>query len=113
MKTNIQDRIKANPQLAANIERASELLRRQLGRSENIVTVDWTLERSTGSTLSIHLKIADPMASVEATFTAPELADEWFMNKRLGQLWGDLLQERSHILLDRILQDVSSGGGDD
>src|SRR5438105_14468468 len=109
MKVNIQDRIKANPQLAANVERASELLRRQLGRSEPIVTIDWTLGHAAGPTPSVHLKITDPTTSVQADFTSAELADDTYMNRRLIRLWGDLLQERSHIQIAELLQMTSSG----
>ena len=112
MKVNVQDRLQANPQLAARVLRASEILREKLGRSEPIVTLDWSLDQEQGRQPSARLKISDPTTSVTAQFTPAELADEPFLHGRLNWLWGDLLEDRSNIQVAELLQMTSNGDDD-
>jgi hypothetical protein len=100
--------IEANPDLLAAVRRANELLEVELGRSSGLVSASWKLLHDDRDRALLRLTISDWTGSVYAVFTPDDLKDAWKTQGRMIRLWGDLLQIRSHELLDEM-QAASSG----
>ena len=112
MKTvTIDPDVKRIPGLASAIDRANEQLDVELGRSSDLVSGSWLLTQDDRDRTVVLLTISDWTGQVESRFAPDELRNEWHMQGRLIRLWGDLLQIRSHRLLDEI-QAAAAGGGD-
>lgn len=103
MKTlELDPAIEANPDLLAAVRRANELLEVELGRSSGLVSASWKLLYDDRDRILLRLTISDWTGSVYTIFTPDDLKDAWKTQGRISWLWGDLLQIRSHKLLDEM-----------
>jgi hypothetical protein len=102
MNEIIQPSIRENPHLASSVSRASRLLEAELGPSTGGVTAEWSRTRDARGRPLLELKISDFSGAVNAQFAPEELTNESQVQSRLIRLWGDLLQVRSHKLLDQL-----------
>ena len=101
-EVKIDREIESDPGLLADVQRANASLEDELGGSAGTVSAAWTLRRNARDELSIRLTIRDWTGQVHADFALEELESGWRTKGRLIRLWGDLLQIRSHHLLDEI-----------
>jgi hypothetical protein len=91
-------------------QRATTLLEGVLRRATVPIEVRWDrVEEPRGRTL-YELKLSDETGSVSTRFTPSELRSSTDLNYRLLQLYGDLLQIRSHHLLKILTSGVESPG---
>jgi hypothetical protein len=100
--TELDLAIQANPALLALVRRANELLEAELGRSSHLVSASWSLACDERGRPLLRLVISDSTGRAETAFAPDGLRDDWRTQGRMIRLWGDLLQVRSHKLLDEI-----------
>jgi hypothetical protein len=104
MRINIDPKIGENGSWAQGIERANAILPLVVGRSSDVVTADWDLTLDERQRPLLALKLSDSSGSIEDRFHLEELTDSERLWLRLHHLWGDLLQDRSHKLLQELLE---------
>jgi hypothetical protein len=102
MNVYVQELIKANSQWDSAVSRASRFLESELGPSAGVVTANWSLARDGRGRPLLDLKISDFAGAVNAQFAPDELKNESQVQSRLIRLWGDLLQVRSHKLVEQF-----------
>jgi len=98
----IEAEIRDNPALASEVDRATRLLKAELGPSAGLVTARWSQPQ--GDRGRVVLEISDWTGSAEDSFGREELATSPRLADRLHRLWGDLLQVRSHKQMERVKQ---------
>ena len=106
----IDEKIKADPELAPAVKDATILLDAELGASADLVTARWNLSEDARSRPVIDLEISDFTGAVSTRFAPDELRNTSHMQVRLGRLWGDLLQVRSHKQVEKLRQLVREQG---
>ena len=111
-KLSISNEIRNDGTLCSLVERAIELLIGELGQSVDTAEACWTTHIDDLSQRIVQLLLSDWSGSVVADFSEGQLADVRRLQWRLGRLWGDLLQIRSHRQLAR-LHEVVQGLSDD
>lgn len=112
MKTVVIDpAIQANPALVALVRRANELLELELGRSSHQVSASWSLAHNERGRPFLRLEISDWTGRAETTFAPDELKSDGHTQGQMIRLWGDLLQIRSHKLLDEIQAGAAGAEG--
>jgi hypothetical protein len=92
--------IGSRPDLAKEIDRATDLLTWEMGASASTAKAEWSLMQDTRSRDVIELRVSDWTGSVGYRFAPDELANRPHMQYRLRRLWGDLLMVRSHVQMD-------------
>ncbi len=100
MQKQVDPAIKGRADLETAIDRATDLLAEEMGRSASTAKAEWTLTRDTRSRELLELRVSDWTGSVGYRFAPDELADRDHMQYRLHRLWGDLLMVRSHVQMD-------------
>ena len=91
-------------------QQANKLLEEVLRRATASIEVQWDrVEDARGRTL-YELKLSDWIGSVSTRFTPSELRSPSDLNYWLIRLCGDLLQIRSHHLLEVLTSGVESAG---
>ena len=109
MKTvEIDPAIQENPALLALVRRADELLELELGRSSPQVSASWSLSQNEQGNTFLRLEISDWSGRVGTSFAPDELRSDQQTKGRMIRLWGNLLQIRSHKLLDEIQVEAAS-----
>ena len=88
---------------------ASKVLSDVLGPSAGLVTASWDLAQDANGRELVHLRLAVFAGSVSADFEPAELNDPAGLYRRLCRLWGDLLQERSHVQLQNLAHAEEAG----
>lgn len=111
-KLSISNDIKNDERLCSLVEKATELLIGELGQSADTAEACWITHTDELSRRIVQLSLSDWSGSVVADFGEGQLVDVRRLQWRLGRLWGDLLQIRSHHQLAR-LHDVVQGLSDD
>jgi len=107
----VDPKIQANPDLEESVRRATELLEAELGPSSGLVSASWLLLNDDRGRPILRLAIWDWTGRVEAVFSPDEIKDAWHIQGRMIRLWGDLLQVRSHKLLDEMQAAAASQQG--
>jgi hypothetical protein len=107
----IDPAIQANPALLALVHRANELLELELGRSSHQVSASWRLEHNEQGRIFLRLEIWDWTGRVGTNFAPDDLRSDPLTQGRLIRLWGNLLQIRSHKLLDEIQAGAAGAEG--
>jgi hypothetical protein len=102
--------IKSDPKLGHGVDAATRLLGRMIGDSAQQVRVRWDKLIGDDNRPHLRMKLEDWTGEAEANFTASELTDDRVLRDKFYETYGDLLQIRSHKLLDDLLAGV--GGGD-
>ena len=97
-----------NP-LYERIRAAHQILDAGTGVSEAEVKEDWSLGKDATDHPLVILNLSDNFkARAEARFEPAELENPRQLRWRLLDVWDDLLQNRSHILLKRLRQEDDS-----
>src|SRR5947209_4414721 len=91
----------------ALLQQATERLKKILGTSADRVSVEWDRGQDVRGRAQYTLKLSDHTGQVAASFAPDELSLSAHMRYRLLDLWGDLLQVRSH----KLLQELTGAGG--
>lgn len=94
--------IEANPDLLAAVRWPNEQLEVELDRSSGPVSTSWRLLHDDRDRPLLRLTISDWTGNASTVFTPDDLKDAWKTQGRMIRLWGDLLQVRSHKLLDEM-----------
>lgn len=111
-KLSISHDIRNDKTLCSLVEKATELLIGELGQFADTAEACWTTHTDDLSQQIVRLSLSDWSGSVDADFSESQLIDVRRLQWRLGRLWGDLLQIRSHRQLAR-LHEVVQGLSDD
>lgn len=91
------------PNLRPAAERATGVLREVLGPSADHVQAGWDVGQDAKGRDVVRLTLRDPFAGPATAELAPaELDDRSALHRRLYRFWGDLLQARSHVQLQRL-----------
>jgi hypothetical protein len=111
---SMTEAISGDQRLSKLIQTAHQLLLDSLGISTEEVREDWSLEKDPKGRTLVRLKLSDSFVKdgVKDEFAQEVLENPGEMRYRLHRLWGDLLQDRSHIMLKKLMDgDGSEGGG--
>jgi hypothetical protein len=84
-------------------EQATKRLEEIVGRSTDIITADWDKAHDDEDHPLLGLKLSNPYGFVTAQFIPDEMQNAGDVRNRLTWLLGDLLQHRSHRLLQSLL----------
>jgi hypothetical protein len=96
--------------LGPRVHHANQLLERAIGHTALAPTAEWDLTRDSAGRRSVILVLSDSTgARVEARFDSEELAQEGRLQGKLQRIWGDLLQDRSHKLLNQLSSKEPAG----
>jgi hypothetical protein len=91
--------IQGDERLRRSVEDATRLLQRKVGKSARRLQVHWSLLGPE----EVRLTLADSTGKVSGGFRPDDLGYGFRLKRRLSRLWGDLLDVRMEIQLDRIL----------
>jgi hypothetical protein len=95
--------IHRDPVLAPLVQKASELLNEKTASLSQSVQGEWRLQQGANGNRQVVLTLRDATGtSVEKQFTADELAKIKLLNPMLYTAIGDLLELRSHRLLEAL-----------
>jgi hypothetical protein len=94
----------------ALVKPATEILEEVVGPSSERVKVEWNRTEDARGRPLYSLRLSDGTDSVSATFAASELRCSTHLHYRMVRLWGDLLQLRSHKLLEDLTGPSSLDG---
>jgi hypothetical protein len=109
---NVDPLIDADARLKPLVANATEVLERTVGpASAPRVSATWKLLNVDKDRQLIQLQLSDYTGATPAVHFAPdELESDRRTRDRMLRLWGDLLQVRSHKLLDEILKSSHETG---
>ncbi|MBO0697661.1 MAG: hypothetical protein J2P46_04655 [Zavarzinella sp.] len=102
---SIDPAIADNPRLLREVESATRVLERVLGKSASRVRVGW----EPAGQDSARLRVADPLANGVVVLPAAELGSEDRLERRLLSLWSDVLGRRVDALIEPILHPDGAG----
>jgi hypothetical protein len=102
MNVTYTDKAKQVPEEYALLQRATAYLEEVAGSSGAGVTVSWDRSDS-GHRYRYLLRLSDFTGEASETFFPSELWSSKRMRWPLLRLWGDLLQIRSHKLMDKLI----------
>ena len=96
--------IASNKALLESVKRAHELLAGVIGKTSRQVTEDWSLETAAKGLPRVELTLTDQetQEQISRRFSPEELNDGPSLLSRLDWLWGDLLKNVSHKLLEQM-----------
>lgn len=95
------DRVKQSPDLPL-IEAATIKLDEIVRRFADEVSAEWDRPDDFQNSKVFTLRLSDWSGSAIAIITRDELQSEQWLRDRLHRVWGDLLQIRSHRLLEQM-----------
>jgi hypothetical protein len=98
-KLEIAPEIHADERLRRSVDDATRLLQRKVGKSARRLQVKWSWVGHN----EVKLILADSTGEVCGNFTTDELVYGFRLKRRLSRLWGELLDTRMEIQLNRIL----------
>jgi hypothetical protein len=87
----------------ALLQRATNWLQEDAGPSASHAIVEWDRIEDEKSHPHYMLRISDKLDAASASFDRDELTGGTLLRYRLSRVWGDLLQARSHRLLDDLM----------
>ncbi len=94
-----------NPTLLREVESATHVLERVVGKSAGRVRVEW---EPSGHD-NVRVRIADPLANGVVVLPVVELRYEDRLERRLLSLWSDILGRRVDALIEPILHPDGAG----
>lgn len=103
MKYEIDPEIQADPALERAVHWTSGVLHNvvQEGDWTDLMTASWVVcRRDENGQPVFQLRLRDWSGQVEADFTAEDMRNMDLLRRKMGRLWGDLLQIRSHKLIE-------------
>lgn len=111
MKIIYSEALRQSSDLFALAQRASQILEKVATRSSHLATAEWDFDKDERGRVVIRLRLSDWIGSVAEIFFPSEMSDTEALFGRLNGLWGDLLEIRSHRLLDELDKSLSESGG--
>jgi hypothetical protein len=103
MKTlTVDQSIRTDPQLAADVSSATDIVEDELGKSAEHVEAEWRLTSDHSDRKLLILRLSDWTGAVEGEFAPDELRNPEHMRRRVVRLWGDLLQVRAHEQIESL-----------
>jgi hypothetical protein len=106
----IDPAIQADPALLDLVRRATELLERDILGSgwKDRVLVSWRLFGHNLDSAMLRLQIDDEDDYIETDFSPADLTNQDYVERWMRRMWGDLLQMRSHKLLEARRDSIPS-----
>lgn len=106
MKVITDKNILADPSLNEAVESATRILEEEIGNPASRITAEWNLLMDNAKSSGVELRISDYTGEATGQLALDELRPSSHLRNRLYSLWGDLLQSRSHKLLEQLRQHV-------
>jgi hypothetical protein len=100
------EKLEKSRDLFARAQEGSEILRDLVGNSAADIEAEWDLTNDERGRPLLTLRISDWTGSATTAFSPVEIGNLSHIEGRLNRLWGDLLQVRSH----KLLQELQSPG---
>ncbi len=88
------------------LQRATKVLEEVIGRSFEKYTAEWDKTADGNGRSNFRLRLSDRTGEIRAEFAPAEFQNQSHLRRRLIRLWGDLLEIRSHKLLDDLMGDA-------
>ncbi len=85
------------------LQHATKRLEEVLGQSAGGVKAEWDRREDAQGRVVYNLRLSDWTGSVSEDFSPDELQSGSHMRVRLHQVWGELLQARSHRQLQELM----------
>ena len=82
-----------------------------VGKTRVEVSEDWSMENDPQGRPLISLDLSDYIGRVKTQFAPDELGDPSELRRRLYRIWGDLLEIRSHKLLENLIGPEGDANG--
>ena len=111
LKVGGLDAFRDDPQRAAAVVHASEILESMVGRSAARTSATWAKATDAEAREIVRLTLKDWTCELSTDLAPDEFADEWHLEGRLLTFWGDFLEKSSDVLLVPILQSLEEHGG--
>lgn len=102
MPTNISSDILHDPDMAAVVIAANEILLRGIGRAHHRPRAEWHLVHDNSNRPVIELTLSDSEAEVSHAFTIDALKDTSKLRYRFSDLWGDLILQGNHVITEKL-----------
>lgn len=99
--------ISEDRELSAAVDRATDLLRRELRRAADRVTGEWRAVRENGHRFVELFLNDEDLVSSTTRFEVGQLTNDEQLERQLARFWGEMLQEKNHRQLDRLREIVS------
>jgi hypothetical protein len=96
------DRAKEDPKDYAALQAITEILETVAERSSDTVTAEWDRTTDAHGRPVFVLRLSDWSGVASAIFTPKDLEPTNLLWARLYRLWGNLLQNRSHLLIGEM-----------
>src|SRR5438105_2796284 len=96
------DAVKKSAESYALLRQITERLEEVIGKTAEPVKAEWDRGEDGQGRPLYTLRLSDWTGKVSASFAPEELQPSTHLRFRLYQLWGDLLQIRSHKYLDAL-----------
>jgi hypothetical protein len=102
MNVEIDPAIQADPALLKLVHRATEILQSEILGSEwrDRVFASWRLFGHHHDSAMLRLQIDDAPDYIETDFSPIDLMNREYVERWMNRIWGDLLQIRSHRLIE-------------
>jgi hypothetical protein len=99
----ISEAIRRDPKLLGDVERATAILEEVMTHSAKDISVIWK-SMSSLDEIMLGLDLTDGTSIASAAFTEADLSPDSRkrLRRALNWLWGDLLQEQSHRLMEKL-----------
>ena len=110
MNVSYSDNIRQGAEGVSLLEHANKLLEKVLRHATVSTEVQWDRVEDARGRTQYELKLSDWIGSVSRQFSPSELRSPSDLNYWLIRLYGDLLQIRSHHLLEVLTSGVESSG---
>ena len=87
----------------SEVELATNVLCEVVGRSSQLVNVDWEVSKDYRDRTMLRLKLKDSFGSSAQTDFAPdEFKNDAHLRRRLYSLWGDVLQQKAERQMEKL-----------
>jgi hypothetical protein len=104
------EKVKQSGEVYRLLQQATQQLEAEAGRSRPLISAEWDLKVDNGAQPVVTLTLSDFSGSVHDDLSLEELRSPALARSRLRWLVGDLLEVRSHKLLDELLESSAEGG---
>lgn len=101
----IGSELQSDPELGSLAERASAFLGTRAANTFVPTKAVWALHTHLNQKL-IRVKLSDTLDDMEVLLSPQELKTESRLENRMSQIWGDKLERRSDIMIDRIFDNL-------
>ncbi len=109
MQIDIDNKIGQQGAWAEGVQRGNDILEMVVGQSADSAKANWELKQDEKGRPLLWLTLSDFTGQVVDKFAPDELQNSERLWDRLHRLWGDLLQVRSHKLLEELMKPEPAG----